>query len=71
MSVVKKRRMGARQTSKPSAIPRSERRRAPDLDGRKADQATMLTPSANGPRNLKERTSEIPKTSQEVKRLLI
>lgn len=71
ISVTRKRKMGVRQISTPSARTRSEeRRRAPNLDGPKTAQAIMLTPSANGPRNLNARTSEMPRTSQDSKKLI-
>ena len=58
--------------STPSARRRSEeRRRVPDLDdGAKAAQTMRLIPSANGPRNLKDNTREMPRMSQEVKKFI-
>ncbi len=69
ISVARNRTTGATHMSTPSKRMRSEeRRRVPDLDGPKAAQAMRLTPSANGPRNLKDSTSEMPRMSQEVKK---
>jgi hypothetical protein len=65
MSPTRNKKTGARHINTPSAMPRSEERRVLDSDGRKAAQAMRLTPSANGPRNLSDKTSEIPRTSQE------
>ena len=74
-SVARNKKTGARQTNRPSATPKKKDPLlllldASALDGRRVVQAITLTPSANGPRNLKERTSEMPKTSQDVKRFI-
>ena len=71
ISVARNRTTGAIHMSTPSArIKSEERRRVPDLDGAKADQTMRLTPSAKGPRNLKDSTREMPRMSQEVKKFI-
>jgi hypothetical protein len=70
MSLTRNKKTGASKVSTPSTIPKSEKRRVLYAGGRKAAQAIRLTPSANGPRNRSDKTSEIPRMSQDGKKFI-